>query len=791
MLAAFISKLFLVIFLTFSSTKGQKWKLDYYPDDVTFYDSTERIIYDEGQLSFISAIGKLIVVDRLNKTQKQIIIPRQEKLVKGCEGFNSPLCYLNANFLSEYDKNNLIICGFNIKSECYIINKQNYSINNTTSHKFSHTVSSFSKFIQRGDENQMYITTCQKYDCRLVKQTGETMRTKGNNKQYISSDSTFIDMITSSDEKNVYTFYNEPSTAFDRDQFVKNGDEVTYSFVGRICTNDPGINEGGERYFATFAKARLLCAYPGGASTRSQNLYFNILQSIVQVDNDTIIALFKLPKWSGQKASAICSYSIQKLKRLFDGDEFRLKSIDYYDPSKEDLLHYYKVGTITPGQCPSGGSSMIKGTTEPRLIKRIIKPLHNKPIFTKSGEEFDYISAVPSTNNRRNLFLVKRTGEIEKVALDFSQMKGTFLQSSKLDVKKKILKVSATNEGVLLALPSDIVIASLTNCAKYETCESCFSDPNCNWQKSEDNLKCQEVYNKTFLNQLQQSDPTKKCSENPPAPITDLKLESIDPLVLSWKDTETFFARPKPEHYLFELRNMKTNSVVETKFVNTTLYQTDKKLIAGNPYMVTVKGVLNLVLSHPTKNDQFYFNTSISKPQNLTVTMKANSIHVNWISNSNSVRDTILVFDANSILLRNISITGISTIDIYDLVDKMNYTITIYSSSSAGIQSNSTSIQAYLNYELKENHFQNEANQQINEIPNTGNMLLTVLLVMVAVGFLLSSSVLVINSLTLGKEVFTVKESIKVSYRRVASVYFRQVSNSVSNFPKSANSEMD
>ena len=26
--------------------------------------------------------------------------------------------------------------------------------------------------------------------------------------------------------------------------------------------------------------------------------------------------------------------------------------------------------------------------------------------------------------------------------------------------------------------------------------------------------------------------------------------------------------------------------------------------------MVTVKGVLNLVLSHPTKNDQFYFNTS-------------------------------------------------------------------------------------------------------------------------------------------------------------------------------------
>ena len=43
-------------------------------------------------------------------------------------------------------------------------------------------------------------------------------------------------MITSSDEKNVYTFYNEPSTAFDRDQFVKNGDEVTYSFVGRICT---------------------------------------------------------------------------------------------------------------------------------------------------------------------------------------------------------------------------------------------------------------------------------------------------------------------------------------------------------------------------------------------------------------------------------------------------------------------------------------------------------------------------------------------------------------------------
>ena len=50
---------------------------------------------------------------------------------------------------------------------------------------------------------------------------------------------------------------------------------------------------------------------------------------------------------------------------------------------------------------------MIKGTTEPRLIKRIIKPLHNKPIFTKSGEEFDYISAVPSTNNRRNLFLVK------------------------------------------------------------------------------------------------------------------------------------------------------------------------------------------------------------------------------------------------------------------------------------------------------------------------------------------------------------------------------------------------
>ena len=77
--------------------------------------------------------------------------------------------------------------------------------------------------------------------------------------------------------------------------------------------------------------------------------------------------------------------------------------------------------------------------------------------------------------------------------------------------------------------------------------------------------------------------------------------------------------------------------------------------------------------------------------------MKANSIHVNWISNSNSVRDTILVFDANSILLHNISITGISTIDIYDLVDKMNYTITIYSSSSADIQSNSTSIQAYLN----------------------------------------------------------------------------------------------
>ena len=64
-------------------------------------------------------------------------------------------------------------------------------------------------------------------------------------------------------------------------------------------------------------------------------------------------------------------------------------------------------------------------------------------------------------------------------------------------------------QGVLLALSSDIVIASLTNCAKYETCESCFSDPNCNWQKSEDNLKCQEVYNKTFLNQLQQSDPTK------------------------------------------------------------------------------------------------------------------------------------------------------------------------------------------------------------------------------------------------------------------------------------------
>merc|ERR1739838_513443 len=104
--------------------------------------------------------------------------------------------------------------------------------------------------------------------------------------------------------------------------------------VARVCNDDPGYKDSGyyDEVFMTFSKVRLLCPYESGASETL--LYFDVLKSIVRVDDDIIYGLFHQQDAWGVQATAVCTFSLKDIDDNFNGARFPHKiTVDYYGNS--------------------------------------------------------------------------------------------------------------------------------------------------------------------------------------------------------------------------------------------------------------------------------------------------------------------------------------------------------------------------------------------------------------------------------------------------------------------------
>ncbi|XP_075908760.1 semaphorin-4C-like [Petromyzon marinus] len=380
------------------------------------------------------------------------------------------------------------------------------------------------------------------------------------NPTFVASE--FVNESESREQDNkVYFFFSETAVEFD---FYS---RVVVPRVARVCTGDTGGLKKLEKKWTTFLKARLDCSL--------REMAFTGLRHVVSTRGlrgrpDTVFYALYTDRRGGGAVSAVCSYRMDEVQRVFSG------SFKHQGGADQRWAPY--AGALPaqrPGDCPLGwDSQMLPSETlnfvsDHPLMDEAVKAEGGRPWLLVPGVAYNRLLVVDVAaldgKSWRTLLLGTDAGALHRAVLPESRGDPHLVEELQaLGQQEPVVSMVLTHDqtSVVVAGPAGVVQLSVCRCGRYRACWDCVlaRDPCCAWDPQQRLCRRHggETGTGSWLLDVSGGDATTLCSAHPPdvvavrvalAPLLLLPCSPPSRLArLSWeRDSGPAPGQPLPE----------------------------------------------------------------------------------------------------------------------------------------------------------------------------------------------------------------------------------------------------
>ncbi|XP_006630968.2 semaphorin-4G [Lepisosteus oculatus] len=310
------------------------------------------------------------------------------------------------------------------------------------------------------------------------------------------------------DDDKVYFFFTEKSA-----EPTPYFSQAKVARVARVCKGDWGGLRTLQKKWTSFLKARLVCSMP------DYDFHFNILRSMFVLQSQgwrssVFYGVFG-SQWKNVKASAICQYSIEDIKRAFDGTY-----MENQDSALKWTEYTGKVPEPRPGSCITNElrarginssrdfpDSVLNFVRRHPLMFQQVRPQQERPLLFKRNVDYTKIAVHRVTaldgQNYDMLFIGTDDGWLHRAVgigphmhiIDEMQL---FEKPQPIDR----LVISEAQRSIYVGSSSGVLQLPLSSCHRYTSCYNCIfaRDPYCGW----DGARCSEIASHTNRSSLTQ-----------------------------------------------------------------------------------------------------------------------------------------------------------------------------------------------------------------------------------------------------------------------------------------------
>lgn len=470
--------IFLFLWIICPTSKGSVFPNTYQVPN-NFHPVEPVKVVNWASKSYFAGTNGILIVDHEIHNTSVVLYSENEDihdLTITCMTFlRAQDCKNSISLMEDYSSDNLLICGnFAINGKCFLLDKHKYRL---TSTNFvirwlnDGTVNQFS-FVPktRDSRKEIYSANCDANGAcsfeRLLKTPLSTHKGRFVNP-------TFLNGFLNDDKDHSYMFYRDDSNIFLNDQFTRNGQDKTYAWVSRVCTNDQGGSFLDADKWMTFVRARLVCPFSDAANRTSS--YFDYLRAVTRVDQ-YVFGLFSYPPSWEIKVSAICVYKLDDIDQTLEGIGSPMNITEFYSPADADLGTVYSgSNSFNPGQCPRGrktthdvpGSykSFIEDSS--LIVKQSVMPVEQKALFLKQTRDFEFLAVSSASRNpsHYSLFLLTQDGYMQKMDFNSDTLSMTSIDDGPLPQHvsaKKITHFSVSDSSLVISTSEEIFAPPLS-----------------------------------------------------------------------------------------------------------------------------------------------------------------------------------------------------------------------------------------------------------------------------------------------------------------------------------------
>ncbi|XP_075915775.1 semaphorin-4D-like [Petromyzon marinus] len=338
------------------------------------------------------------------------------------------------------------------------------------------------------------------------------------NPTFVASE--FVNESESREQDNkVYFFFSETAVEFD---FYS---RVVVPRVARVCTGDTGGLKKLERKWTTFLKSRLDCSLGGTAFAGLRHV---ALTRGLRGRPGTVFYALYTDRWGGGAVSAVCSYCVDEVRRVFSG---RFKHRGGAD--RRWAPYAGALPAQRPGDCPLGWDSQtlpsetLTFVSDHPLMDEAVKAEGGRPWLLVPGVAYNRLLVVDMAaldgKSWRTLLLGTDAGALHRAVLPESRGDPHLVEELQaLGQQEPVLSMVLTHDqtSVVVAGPSGVVQLPVCRCGRYRACWDCVlaRDPCCAWDPQR--RLCRRHGGETgagsWLQDVSGGDATTLCSAHPP-----------------------------------------------------------------------------------------------------------------------------------------------------------------------------------------------------------------------------------------------------------------------------------
>lgn len=317
-------------------------------------------------------------------------------------------------------------------------------------------------------------------------------------KSQLRADKTFVPTIRSEQYNNfllneaqfVGSFANERYVYFvfrEAAVEVMNCGKAIYSRIARLCRNDNGGYGVLKSKWTTFVKARLNCSISG-----EYPFYFNEVQSIAYVSDESIMYATFTTATNGIGGSAVCAFNLSAINAAFDEGPFRHREPFDNKWIKKDVKHRKHFTDCRPLTLADSTDIEVESSTN-QLMDQAVQASTLNPLNVAELERYTHIAVdMVETNNYQQLtvlYVATSEGIIKKMTLlnnscciveiwQLSAGSNHFFSINKMHFVKQTNSIYVATANELIQIPT-------AHCNRHKSKMSCFNamDPYCGWNE--------------------------------------------------------------------------------------------------------------------------------------------------------------------------------------------------------------------------------------------------------------------------------------------------------------------